>query len=147
MTLGLGLKVATNLPADYIPKKIEIIKQLTQGDGTSSQKAMMGLGWSPYDMGLTDNEFAQIKEEAKAKRKEENADRAQSKRDLKKLKDNAAKSKLTPRERKRLLEEAKRNRSEAGKKAAATRKRNKELERISTWEKAQAAAKKRRQNK
>ena len=88
-----------------------------------------------------------IKEDAKLKRKEENADRAKSKRDLKKLKDNAVKAKLTPRERKRLLEEAKRDRSAAGKKAAATRKRNKQLKRISTWEKAQAAAKKRRQNK
>lgn len=143
-TLGLGLKVVTNLPADYIPKKIEIIKQITQGDGTTSQKAWMSMGWSPYNMGLQDNEFEQIKEEAKLKRKEATADRAAVKRDLKKLKIDAANSKLSPRERKRLAEEAKRDRSAAGKKAAATRKANKAKKNRDRYEQAMERARLRR---
>ena len=143
-TIGLGLKVATNLPADYIPKKIEIIKQITQGDGTTSQKAWMGMGWSPYNMGLQDNEFEQIKEEAKLKRKEATADRAAVKRDLKKLKIDAANSKLSPRERKRLAAEAKRDRSAAGKKAAATRKANKAKKNRNRYEQAMERARLRR---
>jgi hypothetical protein len=141
MQVGLGLKVATNLPGDYIPKKIEIIKQITQGDGTTSQKAMLGLGWSPYDLGLHDLEFERIEQNAKAKKKDANADRAKAKRDLRKLKEDAAKTTLTPRERKRLAAEAKRDRSAAGKKAAATRKRNKAAKNRKLWEEATAAAK------
>lgn len=141
MQAGLLLKVATNLPGDYIPKKIEIIKQITQGDGTTSQKAMLGLGWSPYDLGLHDLEFERIEQNAKAKKKDANADRAKAKRDLRKLKEDAAKTTLTPRERKRLAAEAKRDRSAAGKKAAATRKRNKAAKNRKLWEEATAAAK------
>ena len=33
-------------------------------------ESLDGMGWSPYDMGLQDNEFEQIKEDAKAEKKE-----------------------------------------------------------------------------
>lgn len=147
-TLGLGLKVATNLPFDYIPKKIEIIKQIVEGDGTTSQKAWMGAGWSPYNMGLIDNEFEKIKEEAREKRKIATADRAQVARDLKKLKIDAANSQLSPREKKRLAAEAKRDRSAAGKKAAATRKANKQKANVDRYKEAmRKAALRRAKNK
>ena len=146
MTVGLGLKTAANVPGDWIPKKIEIIKQITQGDGTTSQKAMMGLGWSPYDMGLKDLEFERIKEELKVKKKDATADKKAMDKDLKKLKVDAKNSSLTPAERKAAVIEAKRNRSAAGKKAAATRRKNKSAKNRTLWQKAQDAATARRKN-
>ena len=142
--LGLGVKFVTNLPADWIPKKMKVIKHVTQDQATPMQKAWMGMGWSPYDMGLKDEEFEQIKEDAKNKKKEISADRSKSKRDLKKLKKDVESSLFSPSQRRKIQSELKRDRKAAGKKAAKTRAANKKQEANINLGKSQERARLRR---
>lgn len=140
-TVGLAFKTAVNLPAHWIPKKIEIGKQIAVGEGNAAEKFFMAAGWSPYDFDLKDEEFEKIKADAKAAKKEEDYEMSVVARDVKKLRKAAKDSKLSAGEKKKIAIEQKAKRSAAGKKGAATRAANKKARNIALYEEAQRLAK------
>ena len=143
MTVGLGLKVALNLPGDYIPKKIEIGKAIASDEGTLGQDAMMGMGWSPYNLGITNKEFNFIKEAAKEVRKEEASERRKEKTAIDKKVKQAALDARTPAEVKSDSLKAIEKRKQTNKKAKDTRAKNKATKNLELYEAAQKAARER----
>jgi transketolase len=138
---GLFLKTAINVPAHWVPKKIEVGKQIAVGKGNRAEKFFMFAGWSPYDFDLKDEEFEKIKADAKAAKKEEDYEMSVVARDVKKLRKAAKDSKLSVGEKKKIAIEQKAKRSAAGKKGAATRAANKKARNIALYEEAQRLAK------
>jgi N-acetylglutamate synthase/N-acetylornithine aminotransferase len=91
------------------------------------QRLALALGWRTWGVGVENEEFDEIKAEAKEKRKEEGIIKAKKTREENKLKELLRYNNLSPTERAAEDAEKARKRSEAAKKGAETRKRNKRI--------------------
>jgi hypothetical protein len=86
---GKLVEATTNVPMDRLVTKVNNASEALNSQNTIMQRIMVGLGWSPYSAGIDDSAGdKKIKEEAKAKRKIEGAEKAKETRE--KTKDSIA---------------------------------------------------------
>jgi hypothetical protein len=83
---GQVVEATTNIPMGRFVNKVENVSQAMNSQNEAWQRIMIGLGWSPFSVGIKENEAdAKIKEAGKALRKEEgikkSAETRQRKRD------------------------------------------------------------------
>jgi hypothetical protein len=70
--IGKEVEAFTNFPMDRLVNKIENVSQATNSQNEAWQRVMVGLGWSPYSVGIKSTAGdLKIKQEAKAERKVE----------------------------------------------------------------------------
>ena len=82
---GKVVESTTNIPMDRFVNKIENVSQSLNSQNEAWQRIMIGLGWSPFSVGITSNEAdTKIKEAGKALRKEEGIQKAAEERKRKK---------------------------------------------------------------
>ncbi len=82
---GKVVESTTNIPMDRFVNKIENVSQSLNSQNEAWQRIMIGLGWSPFSVGITGNEAdTKIKEAGKALRKEEGIQKAAEERKRKK---------------------------------------------------------------
>ena len=148
MDLGTAIELTTNLPGSWVGKQLEAVKAITSDDEEISlgEKAIIGLGWRPYDLGITDTEHAKIKAEVKAQVKLEKAALKAAEKDVEKQLEKVKLSKRTPAEVKRDELAAQKKNKERGKKAAVTRKKNQEAKKKQEWLDAKESARQRKLN-
>ena len=128
-SVGLGAKAALNFePIDYIQRLGDMKDVWHQGN--NAQKAFMVLGWSPYDMTLTEDEFAEYENKQDTIRKETTAIFRKAKNELEKKLEWES---LTPAQRRDSTAAKKAKRSESAKRAAETRKRKKDSTKMADW--------------
>ena len=146
MDLGTAVELTTNLPGSWVGKIFESAAAITSKDEEISlgEKAIIGLGWRPYDLGITNTEHEKIKAEVKAQEKLEKAALKAAEKEVKKQLEQARLAKRTPAEVRRDELAAQKKNKERAKKAAATRKKNEEAKKIELWKSAQEAARNRR---
>jgi len=78
---GKVVESTTNIPMDRFVNKIENVSQSLNSQNEAWQRIMIGLGWSPFSVGITSNEAdTKIKEAGKALRKEEGIQKAAKER-------------------------------------------------------------------
>ena len=69
---GQVVEATTNIPMGRFVNKVENVSQAMNSQNEAWQRIMIGLGWSPFSVGIKENEAdAKIKEAGKALRKEE----------------------------------------------------------------------------
>ena len=74
---GKVVESTTNIPMDRFVNKIENVSQAMNSQNEAWQRIMIGLGWSPFSVGITENEAdAKIKEAGKALRKEQGIEKS-----------------------------------------------------------------------
>lgn len=79
---GKMVEATTNVPLDRLNTKIENASQVLNAENTALQRVMVGLGWSPYSVGIEDSkEDQEIKAEAKKERKIEGQVKAKETRE------------------------------------------------------------------
>ena len=83
---GQVVEATTNIPMGRFVNKVENVSQAMNSQNEAWQRIMIGLGWSPFSVGIKENEAdAKIKAAGKALRKEEgikkSAETRQRKRD------------------------------------------------------------------
>ena len=79
---GKMVEATTNLPMDRLVNKIENASQMLNSENTTLQRAMVGLGWSPYSVGIEDSKGdEEIKAKAKELRKIEGKEKAKETRE------------------------------------------------------------------
>ena len=82
---GKVVEATTNVPMDRFVNKIENVSQSLNSQNEAWQRIMIGLGWSPFSVGIKDNEGdTKIKETGKALRKEQGIEKASEERRRKK---------------------------------------------------------------
>jgi len=82
---GQVVEATTNIPMGRFVNKIENVSQSLNSQNEAWQRIMIGLGWSPFSVGIKENEAdAKIKEAGKALRKEEGIKKAAEERQRKK---------------------------------------------------------------
>jgi hypothetical protein len=87
--VGKGVEATTNLPMDRLVSKIENVSQAMNSKNQAWQRVMVGMGWSPFTVGIGDTQGdIDIKANAKVQRKEEGKISAKEKRTA--LKDSIA---------------------------------------------------------
>jgi len=116
-----------NLPLDRALIEAKGIAEALDSRNTTMQRLALALGWRTWGVGVENEEFDEIKAEAKEKRKEEGIIKAKKTREENKLKELLRYNNLSPEERAAEDAEKARKRSEAAKKGAETRKRNKRI--------------------
>lgn len=68
---GKVVEATTNIPMDRLVNKIENVSQAMNSQNQAWQRVAVGMGWSPYSVGITGSaEDLKIQERAKAERKE-----------------------------------------------------------------------------
>ena len=125
--IGSLSSALVNLPLDRVMIEAQGISEALDQRNTAMQRIALALGWRTWGVGAENEEFDEIKGEAKAIRKEEGIIKAKKTREENKLKELLRYNNLSPAERAAEDAEKKRKRSEAAKKGAATRKRNKRI--------------------
>ena len=125
--IGSLSSALVNLPLDRVMIEAQGISEALDQRNTAMQRIALALGWRTWGVGAENEEFDEIKAEAKAIRKEEGIIKAKKTREENKLKELLRYNNLSPAERAAEDAEKKRKRSEAAKKGAATRKRNKRI--------------------
>ena len=82
---GKVIESTTNLPMDRLQNKIENVSQAMNSQNQAWQRVMIGLGWSPYSVGIEGTPGdAKIEAAGKAQRKEEGKIKAKESRERKK---------------------------------------------------------------
>ena len=125
--IGSLSSALVNLPLDRVMIEAQGISEALDQRNTAMQRIALALGWRTWGVGAENEEFDEIKAEAKAIRKEEGIIKAKKTREENKLKELLRYNNLSPAERAAEDAEKKRKRSEAAKKGAQTRKRNKRI--------------------
>jgi hypothetical protein len=82
---GKVVEATTNLPMDRLVNKIENVSQAMNSQNQAWQRIMIGMGWTPYSVGVegTPGDL-KIEAEGKVKRKEEGQAKAKEAREAKK---------------------------------------------------------------
>ena len=81
---GKVVEATTNLPMDRLNNKIENVSQALNAQNKAWQRIMIGMGWSPYSVGIESTPGdLKIKAEGKARRKEEGKIKAEESRERK----------------------------------------------------------------
>ena len=81
---GKIVEATTNVPMDRLVNKVENVSQALNAQNKAWQRIMIGMGWSPYSVGIEGTEGdAKIKAEGKAQRKEEGKIKAEESRERK----------------------------------------------------------------
>jgi hypothetical protein len=82
---GQVVEATTNIPMGRFVNKVENVSQAMNSQNEAWQRIMIGLGWSPFSVGVKENEAdAKIKEAGKALRKEEGIKKSAETRQRKK---------------------------------------------------------------
>jgi hypothetical protein len=81
---GKVVEATTNLPMDRLVNKIENVSQAMNSQNQAWQRIMIGMGWTPYSVGVegTPGDL-KIEAEGKARRKEEGKIKAEESRERK----------------------------------------------------------------
>ena len=116
-----------NLPLDRLIIETQGISEAFDSRNTAMQRIALALGWRSWGVGADNEEFDEIKADAKARRKVEGIEKGKQTRKDNKLKELLRYNNLSPAERAAEDAEKKRKRSESAKKGAATRKENKRI--------------------
>ena len=116
-----------NLPLDRLIIEAQGISEAFDSRNTAMQRIALALGWRSWGVGADNEEFDEIKADAKARRKVEGIEKGKQTRKDNKLKELLRYNNLSPAERAAEDAEKKRKRSESAKKGAVTRKENKRI--------------------
>ena len=122
--MGSLASALVNIPLDRVMIESRGIAEALDARNSSMQRIALALGWRSWGVGAENEEFDEIKEEAKAVRKAEGIEKGKQTRKDNKLKELLEYNAKTPEERAAIDAEKKRKRSESARKGAATRKEN-----------------------
>ena len=125
--IGSLSSALVNLPLDRVMIEAQGISEALDQRNTAMQRIALALGWRSWGVGADNEEFDEIKADAKARRKVEGIEKGKQTRKDNKLKELLRYNNLSPAERAAEDAEKKRKRSESAKKGAATRKENKRI--------------------
>ena len=125
--MGSLASALVNIPLDRVMIESRGIAEALDARNSSMQRIALALGWRSWGVGAENEEFDEIKEEAKAVRKAEGIEKGKQTRKDNKLKELLEYNAKTPEERAAIDAEKKRKRSESARKGAATRKENKRI--------------------
>ena len=142
--LALITEFTTNAPAVWFAKQLDVARQVSGDDANLGQKAWLMGGWSAYDMGVEDSNYAAMEVRHKAEKAAKKAEEEAAKKAGEKLIEELRLSKRTPAEVARDLKAAKAKQKETNRKAANTRKKNKKKRNDSIMDAALQNVRKRR---
>ena len=125
--IGSLASAGLNLPLDRALAEIDGIAEALDARNTSYQRMMLGLGWRTWDVNADKEEEDFVKLVAKEIRKEKGKKKAAETRRKNQLKELEKIAMMSPEEKAEYIAKEKAKRSAAGKKAAATRARNKRV--------------------
>jgi hypothetical protein len=125
---AVGVRFLTNQPMpEKIFRTLDHIRIMRNAETTATQNFLFAVGYSPTALDITDVERESIKEMAKFRRDLERTQKRKVEKMQKALREEIRKKNMTPEEKAKAAAEIKAKRKAAAKKAAATRKRNKQL--------------------
>lgn len=133
-TIALGGEFLTNIPLSWPIKKLRIAEAWSQEQTTELQKLAMLGGWSPYDVGLDNEEWKAIKKKEKLAKADERSLIRKEGTKIKKYRKDIILKKRTLSEVKADEKVAKLKGKESAAKAAKTRTKNKKKTQLDTYE-------------
>jgi hypothetical protein len=115
-----------NIPLDRLLVEVKSINEALDSRNTAFQRAALALGWKTYDVNVKNEEQDLIKAYFKAERKEASKEKAAEKRELKKKEEENRIKAMSPQERSQYKREQYLKRSASARKAAETRRKNRQ---------------------
>ena len=88
--MGNVVSATTNVPLDRVVAEVTSVAEAFNAKNTAYQRMALGAGWKTWDVGVENEVNEKIKEEAKARRKEEGVKKAAETRKRKKLEEKQA---------------------------------------------------------
>ena len=88
--MGNVVSATTNVPLDRVVAEVTSVAEAFNAKNTAYQRMALGAGWKTWDVGVENEVNEKIKEEAKARRKEEGVKKAAETRKRKKLEERQA---------------------------------------------------------
>jgi len=135
---GALTEAVTNLPTNWIAKQAEVVKLtiVAENDANRGEKALINLGYSPYQLGVTDSEFEKIKIDVRSAKKAQQEVDKKAVTDAEKLLEKERLSKRTPKEVAVDKAKAAVKQKKSNAKAKQTKADNKEASNTARWRKA-----------
>jgi uncharacterized DUF497 family protein len=80
--VGKGVEATTNIPMDRFVNKVENISEMMNAENKAWQRVMVGLGYTPYSVGITNPADEKLKAEIKEGKKIATKEKAKVKREF-----------------------------------------------------------------